>query len=385
MFEFSILTKEKLEGALKNALLKVDKMIEDFPESFPTASSTNGVYDETDNKAGWIQSFYPGILWLAYEFTNDEKYLEAVKKLLPSFAYRVDNMVGMGDHDIGFIFTLSMVAGYKVTGDNYLRQKSIEAAQVLANRFREKGQFIQIAGEADCEDPALYRFIIDTLMNLHLLFWAGKETGDEEFTRKAFAHFNTAMETLIRPDGSTYQNFYMDQKTGARLSGGTKQGFSDDSCWSRGQSWGVTGIPFTYSYMQNTDIMDTYYKVTDYFLNHLPEDFVAYWDFSFTDGSGEPRDSSAASCAVCGLLEALRSMPLDEAHKIRYKESAENIMNSLIDNYTTKDDANSNGLLKHGTYYYAGNLGIDECTIWGDYFYMEALMRFLNPDWKKYW
>ena len=81
MFEFSILTKEKLEGALKNALLKVDKMMEDFPESFPTASSTNGVYGETDNKAGWIQSFYPGMLWLSYELTKDEKYLDAAKKI----------------------------------------------------------------------------------------------------------------------------------------------------------------------------------------------------------------------------------------------------------------------------------------------------------------
>jgi len=382
--EFSILTREKLQGALDNALAKIKAAIPDYSDCFPTAASTDGVYGKSENKGGWTQSFWTGMLWLAYEFTGDDIYKETAEKLLPTFANRVDNMIGMGDHDIGFIFTLSMVAGYKVTGNEYMKEKAIAAARVLANRFREKGQFIQIAGEADCEEPKLYRLIIDCLMNIHLLFWAGKETGDAEFTRKAFAHFNTTMDTVVRADGSTFQNFYFDQKTGARLGGGTKQGLSDTSAWSRGQAWGVTGPAFTYSYMKNDEIMDKYYSIADYYIANLPEDYVAYWDLSFTTGD-EPRDSSAGAIAVCGLLEACRSMPLDDEHKELYQSTAEKIMNSLIDGYTTKDDPKSNGLLKHATYYYAGNLGIDECNIWGDYFYMEALMRFLNPDWKKYW
>ena len=379
------LTREKLENALEIALGKIDKkMIPAFSESFPSASSMNGIYGSVENKSGWTQSFWTGILWLAYEFTKDEKYLNTVKGLLPTFANRVDNMIGMGDHDIGFVFTLSMVAGYKVTGDETMRQKALDAAKVLADRFREKGQFIQIAGDADCEQPLLYRLIIDCLMNIHLLFWAGEESGNEEFTRKAKAHLSTTLDCVVRDDGSTFQNFYFDQKTGERLGGGTKQGLSDTSAWSRGQAWGVTGTPFAYSYIKNDDVMDKYYSIADYYINHLPKDYVAYWDLSFTDGT-EPRDSSAACIAVCGLLEALKVMPLDEEHRKLYEETAEKIMNSLIDGYTTKDDENSNGLIKHATYYYAGKLGIDECNIWGDYFYMEALMRYLNPDWKKYW
>ena len=382
--DYSILTREKLEGALNDALVKIKGDIPTFSDCFPNGSSVNGVYEKAENKGGWTQSFWTGMLWLAYEFTGEEIYRTTAENLLPTFANRVDNMIGMGDHDIGFIFTLSMVAGYKVTGDAYMKQKAIDAAKVLANRFREKGQFIQLAGEADCEDPKLYRLIIDCLMNIHLLFWAGKETGDTEFTRKAFAHFNTTMDTVVRDDGSTFQNFYFDQKTGERLGGGTKQGRSDTSAWSRGQAWGVTGPTFTYSYMKNDEIMDKYYSIADYYINNLPEDYVAYWDLSFTSGD-EPRDSSAAAIAVCGLLEACKVMPLDDKHRKLYSETAEKIMNSLIDSYTTKDAPESNGLLKHATYYYAGNLGIDECNIWGDYFYMEALMRFLNPDWKKYW
>ncbi|MBE7051298.1 MAG: glucuronyl hydrolase [Ruminococcaceae bacterium] len=382
--EYAYLTKQKLEVALENALAKIKGAIPDFSDGFPLASSVNGVYGKNESKGGWTQSFWTGMLWLAYEFTGDEIYKNTAEGLLPIFANRVDNMIGMGDHDIGFVFTLSMVAGYKITGDEYMKQKAIDAARVLANRFREKGQFIQLAGDADCEDEKLYRLIIDCLMNVHLLLWAGQETGESEFTRKALSHVNTTLETVVRDDGSTFQNFYFDQKTGERLGGGTKQGLSDSSAWSRGQAWGVTGPTYTYSYTKDDSIMEKYYKIADYYINNLPDDYVAYWDLSFTSGD-EPRDSSAASIAVCGLLEACKVMPLDDAHKKLYSETAEKIMNSLIDNYTTKDDPRSNGLLKHGTYYYAGNLGIDECTIWGDYFYMEALMRFLNPDWKKYW
>ena len=375
--------REKLEGALSRALEKVNMLIPEYSEWFPSAVTKNGVYSKSGN-TDWTQCFWTGILWLSYELTGDKKYYDTAMGLMPSFINRVDKNIAMHNHDIGFIFTLSTVAGYKVTGDKLLREKSLSAARVLANRFREKGQFIQLTGEADCEDKSCYRLIIDTLMNINLLYWAGVETGDKEFTRKAFTHFNTTMDTVVREDGSTFQNFFFDQSTGARLGAGNRQGYDDTSCWSRGQSWGIAGGAFTYSYMKNDDNTEKYCKIADYFLDNLGDDNVAYWDHKFTSGD-EPRDSSASAIAVCGLLEACRIMPLDAAHKERYENAAKTIMNSLIDGYTTADDKESNGLLKHGTYYYAGNLGIDECNIWGDYFYMEALMRFLNPDWKKYW
>ena len=376
-------TKEKLNAAKTAALKKIDALMEKFTEDFPSAACTNGAYKHDANRGGWTQCFYTGILFLAYELSGDKKYLDHAEKMVESFIYRVDNMLGMGDHDIGFTFTLSTVAAYKVTGKEIYREKSLDAARVLADRFREKGQFIQLVGDENVKDKACYRLIIDCLMNTNLLYWAGVETGDAEFTRKAFAHFNTTMETVVRANGSTFQNFYFDPATGDRLGGGTKQGFSDTSCWARGQSWGVTGVPFTYAYMKNDEILPKYYTIADYYLDHLPEDKVAYWDLDFTDGD-EPRDTSAAAIAVCGLLAAVRGMPLDEAHKARYEDAADEIMSALLDSYTTKD-MEDEGLLAHGTYYYAGKAGVDECCIFGDYFYMEALMRFVNPEWKKYW
>lgn len=199
------------------------------------------------------------------------------------------------------------------------------------------------------------------------------------------AHFNTTINHVIRPNGSVYQNYYFDPKTGAALGGGTKQGSSDETCWSRGQAWTVYGLPLSYAQLKDEGIFEKNYLTTDYFLSNLPEDYVPYWDLIFRDGDGEPKDSSAAAIAVCGLLEACKWIPDNDEHKKLYYNAARLIMNSLIDKYTTKDEQNCNGLLMHATYYKAGNIGVDECNIWGDYFYMEALMRFLNPYWKKYW
>ena len=147
----------------------------------------------------------------------------------------------------------------------------------------------------------------------------------------------------------------------------------------------MTGVPFTYAYMHNDEILEKYYKIVDYYIARLPEDKVAYWDLCFSDGDGEPRDSSAASIAVCGLHEALKNMPLDAEHKARYANAMNAIMGSLIENYAACEGDGNDGLLLHGTYYYAGNLGIDECCIWGDYFYLEALCRMLKPDFEKFW
>ena len=374
----------KLEAAKRAALNKIDGLMEKFVTDFPNASSVNGIYAHSENKGGWTQCFYTGMLLIAYELTGDKKYLDHAEPLVETFIKRVDENLGMGDHDIGFDFSLSTVAAYKITGKERYREKSIDAARVLANRFREKGEFIQIAGEADCADPKLYRFIIDCLMNINLLYWAAEETGETEFRRKGFAHFNTTMRNVIREDGSSFQNFYMDQATGAPLGGGTKQGLSATSCWSRGQAWGVTGVPFTYAYMKNDEILDKYYKIVDYYLNNLPTDKVAYWDLDFTEGD-EPRDTSAAAIAVCGLLEATRTMPLSAEKKAEYAKAADEIMTSLIEKYRTEEGDGNEGLMKSGTYYYAGNLGINECCLFGDYFYMEALIRYLKPDWKKYW
>jgi unsaturated chondroitin disaccharide hydrolase len=384
------LTEAKLAAAMDVALEKLDYLIARYPYHFPSGSSKDGKYGTDQNVSGWVTGFFMGMLFLAYEYTEDVEYLQVAMDHMDSFINRVDNNVGMNDHDIGFNFMLSTVYAYRATGDTLYRDKAVAAARVLANRFCEEGQYIHVMGTVGAANPNPRHFslIIDTLMNLPLLYWASEETEDPEFARRAIGHFNTTMSTVIRESGATYQDYYFDPVTGEPTHGDTRQGSKDymdlGGSWSRGHSWGILGMPISYSYNPDNSIIDKYYKIVDFYISRLPEDNVPYWDLYFTDGD-EPRDSSAAAISVCGLVEATRNMPLSSEKKAEYTEVYEKIMLSLIDNYATEVGDGNDGLLAHGTHYYAGNTGVDECCIFGDYFYMEALMRLLRPEHERYW
>ena len=141
----------------------------------------------------------------------------------------------------------------------------------------------------------------------------------------------------------------------------------------------------TYIYIKDQRALDTFVSAANYYLSYLPSDYVAYWDLSFGDGAYEPKDSSSAAIAVCAMLEAVKHMDESDPQRKLFLNASHRIMNSLIDSYLTKDIEESNGLLLHSTYSKPGNVGVDEMNIWGDYFYMEALHRMLDPEWELYW
>ena len=116
-----------------------------------------------------------------------------------------------------------------------------------------------------------------------------------------------------------------------------------------------------------------YENVTAYFEDHLPSNGMPYWDLIFTDGSDQPRDSSALAAAACGMLEY--------GNKARGLE----MLRTLKDLASTEHEADLEGLLLHGVYAYMEGKGVDEPDLWGDYFYMEALCRVCDPEWQPYW
>ena len=261
-----------------------------------------------------------------------------------------------------------------------MKETALKAADKLITRYKEKGEFIQAWGALD--NPEAYRLIIDCMLNLPLLYWASEVTGDDKYAVIAAKHAVTAVKTVIREDSSTYHPYYFDLETGSPKKGVTHQGYSDDSAWARGQAWGIYGFPLSFIYTGKEEYITEAEKLANYFLNRLPEDYVCYWDLIFTEGDEQERDSSAAAIAVCGMHEILKHRK-DEYTTV-YENGINAIMRSLIDNYTTKDTPESNGILLHGVYGKPQKSGVDECCIWGDYYYMEALMR-LNFDWKLYW
>jgi unsaturated chondroitin disaccharide hydrolase len=370
------LDKETLQNAVTAALNKTDYMMETLKGGFPNESSNGYVYEKNDNTGGWGQGFWTGILWLAYELSGDKKYRDEALSHIPSFEKRIREKIGVDHHDMGFLYIPSCVADYKLTGNEHARDIAVLAADNLLSRFQEKGGFIQAWGELGAADN--YRLIIDTLLNIPLLYWATEVTGDEKYKKAAYTHFRTAMKNVLRADGTSSHTFYFDSTTGAPLKGVTHQGASDNSCWARGQAWGIYGIALNYAYTRDAFVIPHFNRLTDYFISHLGSDNIPYWDLSFTDGV-EPRDTSAAAITICGILEMSKHVA-----EPKFIEAADKMLESLIANYTTKNLPRCNGLLTDAMYSRPHGHN-PECNIWGDYFYMEALMRKLNPDWNMYW
>ena len=327
---------------------------------------------------------------LSYEMMSREQAEEALKLAgevhVESFLNRIQKRIDVDHHDMGFLYSPSCVAAWQLTGNETAKKAALLAADNLMGRFCEKGQFFQAWGQLGAPDN--YRLIIDCLLNMPLLFWASEVTGDTKYADHAKAHIKTAMQYIVRPDYSTYHTYFFNPETGEPVRGVTHQGNRHGSAWARGQAWGIYGSAMAYRYIKDETYQEIFEKVTEYFLLHLPKDLVPYWDFDFDDGSTEPRDSSSAAIAACGMLEMIKYM--DEKEAAVYEKYAQQFMKSLYDSYAVKDPKESNGLVLHSTYsnhspYNTCNhCGVDECNSWGDYFYMEALTR-LHKDWKLYW
>lgn len=377
--------KEMAGKAMEEAVRIVRADLGEFTEKFPSSNSFGGFYEATDN-VEWTTGFWTGVLWLAYEHTKDEAFKEAALIQVDSFLERIKNKIDVNHHDMGFLFSLSCVAAYKLTGSQAGKEAALMAADHLAERYRENGKFLQAWGNVG--EASEYRLIIDCLLNLPILYWASEVTGKKHYARMAENHIKTAMKCVLREDDSTYHTYFIDMETGQPAYGVTHQGNRNNSAWARGQAWGIYGIALSYYYLRDESYIDLFCRVTDFFIRHLPDDLIPYWDFDFDTGSTEPRDSSAAAIAVCGMLEMAKY--LDEEHAKKYTDMAYRIMAALIDRCANKDVKQSNGILLHGTYARDSkdntckNRGVDECNTWGDYFYMETLTRILT-DWKMYW
>lgn len=379
------MTEQEVKEALETAVSQSEFALSEFGTRFKHIFSTNQFYTEAQNNQ-WTNGFWTGELWLAYEYSGNKKFLETAMAHTKSFRNRAENRVETDTHDLGFLYSPSCVAAYKLTGDAEARKTALMAADMLLERFHEKGQFLQAWGALN--EPGNDRLIIDCLLNLPLLYWASEETGDPNYKEKADAHIHTALKVLIRPDYSAYHTFFFDPETGEPERGVTHQGYSAESAWSRGQAWGIYGIALSCRYTRKAEYIDLFDHVAGYFLEHLPKNLIPYWDFIFTDGSDEPRDSSSAAIAACGMLEMAKY--LDGGKQEFYINAAKRLMKALYDSCAVKDTAISDGQLLHGVYGRKTpyndciDHGIDECNLWGDYFYVEGLMR-LYKEWNPYW
>ncbi len=376
--EQNAVSRPWLEREIAFCQSKVDALIPRFYDCFPGANTERLVYPADTENYEWTPAFYSGMLWLLYLHTREDRYLRALDGLLPSFYERVEKPGYVDTHDLGFLYDLSCYPAMLLGLDPRARNCFLKAADYLKARYFKKAGIIQAWG--NLRDPENRgRMIIDCLMNLPLLYQASRITGDPIYRCAAYSHALQAQKYLVRPDFSTYHTYYMDVETGEPRFGRTAQGYSDTSCWARGQAWAVYGFTLSYAHTGDERFLQTACHVLDYFLEHLPEDHVCYWDLFFTEGD-QPRDSSAAAITCCGIHELLRHLPASHSRRAVYEQALKDMMTALSERYTAKALPQADGILLHGVYSIPHTRGVDECTIWGDYYYLEALCRLYTGE-----
>ncbi|MEK5417418.1 glycoside hydrolase family 88 protein [Paenibacillus sp. FSL L8-0708] len=349
---------------------KVERMVEQIGDKCPHFAGKDGKFDDIGSD-WWTTGFWPGLLWIMHDMTGKDLYKEAAWHWDGTLEeWFVKPTVEM-HHDVGFQFLPTAVIKHTITGDEDALRRGIEAANFLAARYNPVGKFIR----AWNEDKYGW-VIIDCMLNISLLFWASKVTGDPRYKHIAISHAETTMQYGIREDGSTKHIISFDAETGAYLENFGGQGYSAESSWSRGTAWGLYGFINTYRHTGDERFLNTAKRIAHYFISALPEDQVPYWDFRLEDDTRMFRDSSAASIAASGLLELADIVPLGE--KSLYANAAERILRSLTENYATWELPEHEAILLHGTG--SGDSFIDVSLIYGDYYYIEAIAK-LN-GWK---
>lgn len=338
----------------------------------------------------WTSGFFPGSLWYLSEYTKNKALQDSAlvwtKKLEPLKTF-TDN------HDIGFMMYCSYGNANRFAPDASYPDILVESARSLCTRYNAKTGTIQSwNGFRTWHGDKVYNFpvIIDNMMNLELLFFASKQTGDDSFRNIAISHAEKTMENQVRKDYSCFHIVYYDKETGKPIKGETSQGYSDNSAWSRGQGWGIYGFTTVYRETKDPRFLKTAQKMADYYIQHpnLPSDKVAYWDFNANQEGYQPgirsnankvvtnyRDASAAAVVASGLLE-LSVYTKGEKGK-RYFEVAKQILHSLgSPNYRAKEGTNGHFILMHSTGAIPQNSEIDVPLVYADYYFLEALFRY---------
>ncbi|GEM_PF-556871 len=361
-----------IEGSLDRAVPQYTAMDEMLPDTlFPRTARPDATI-LTSNSAWWTSGFFPGSLWYLYEYTGDP---ELQQRALARTRALEREKLNTSDHDIGFKIYNSFGHGWRLTGESAFLPVLMTAARSLATRFDPRVGAIRSWGTHP-DITRRYLVIIDNMMNLELLFWAAKYTGETSLFDIAVSHADQTLAHHFRSDGSSYHVVEYDPVTGEVVRKRTEQGHSDASAWARGQAWGLYGYTMAFRETGYARYLEQAKKIARFMLTHphLPDDRVPYWDF---DAPGIPntyRDASAAAITASALLELSRFT--EDSLRTVYRDNAVMILRTLSGpTYRTEPGGNAQFLLHHGVGNLPARSEVDVPLSYADYYYIEALLR----------
>jgi hypothetical protein len=360
-----------IDGALVNAEQQALRMAETLAdnEGLLPRSFDQGELITSDSR-WWCSGFFPGLLWYLYEYDPKPELLDYARL----YTARIEGeKYNRGTHDLGFMLYCSFGNGLRLTGDTAFRSVLLTGAESLSTRYRPRPGLIKSWENRTWQYPV----IIDNMMNLELLLWASRASGDSHFSDICISHADRTMKEHYRPDFSSYHVVSYDTVTGIPDARQTHQGYSDASSWSRGQAWGLYGYTVMYRETKDVRYLAHAKNVAHFLLSHpnMPEDGIPYWDFDAPNIPNEFRDVSAGAIICSALIELSGYVDADLSKK--YLHVAENQLRMLATPaYTANPGTNGNFILMHGVGSFPHNSEMDVPLTYADYYYVEALMRY---------
>ena len=352
--------------------LSMAKQLENLPGQLPRTASPEGEL-VTSGSDWWCSGFYPGTLWLLYQDCGDPELLSYATE----FTRRLHReQYNTSTHDLGFMLFCSYGNAWRATGADSCKTVLLNGARSLSSRFNPAVGCIQ---SWEAWDDFHFPVIIDNMMNLEMLLWASEAGGDTLPRHIAIAHADRTMQCHFRPDYSSYHVVSYSPVTGEVEFQGTNQGYSDSSAWARGQAWGLYGYTMMYRETGYDRYLEQARHIAQFLIRHprLPQDKVPYWDFDSPAIPDDFRDSSTAAVMASALLELSRYVEGEEAAE--YFAVAETQLKTLASPaYTAKRGTNGGFILMHGVGNVPQHSEIDAPLSYGDYYYVEALLRYKN-------
>jgi hypothetical protein len=357
--------------ALRFAVRQVRQTVIEIHDSteFPRSTNPDGSW-KTSAAREWTSGFFSGCLWYLNEYTKEPGFRNAAERWTAGIS---EQQFDTGTHDLGFKVFISYGNGYRLHPSDEYKKVILQAAQTLTRRFDP------VVGCIKSWDNRkwAYPVIIDNMMNLELLFWSAEHGGSKRMRDIAMAHAETTMRNHFRPDGGTYHVLSYDTTSGAVIARNAHQGYADESVWARGQAWAIYGFTMTYRFTKDGRFLETAQRAADHFINHLPPDYVPYWDFMAPSIPNEPRDVSAAAITASALFE-LSTYSETESQQATYLDAARKMLRSLCSAPYLAEGSISHGILNHAVGSKPANSEVDVSLIYADYYFIEALLRYLR-------
>lgn len=356
---------KKLDIKLTAEAERLGDMIPYIPE--------NGHYSDMGKKdiVWWTNGFWSGMMWQMYHATKKEIYRKTAEANEDRLDAAFDKYTGL-HHDVGFMWLHTAVADFRLTGSERSKARGLHAAHLLAGRYNPRGKFIRSWNR----DRAGW-IIIDSMLNIPLLYWARDTLEDPRFGYVAEDHADTVMEKIVRADGSVNHIGILDPTNGELLETPGGQGYEPGSSWSRGQAWALYGFALSYVHTNKQAYLDTAKKVAHYFIANISKNgYIPLVDFR---APAEPVkiDTSAGTCAACGLLEIAKHVP--EFERGLYVDAAVAILQATEAQYANWNGP-EDGIITHATAAYHDEYGTEAPIIYSDYFFVEAMLRLNELD-----